>query len=142
MSQRLKEKILPREHKGKGFNKIYGNVSFKASCEHNIVQLQSLESNRITEKQINMIKFSSRKFVKRSGFFRGHMYADKAISKKPLEVRMGKGKGPFHHRIDKIMSGKILVELNMKSDDVTSKGLKILEGIQKKLPIRTLIKTI
>ena len=66
------------------------------------------------------------------------LLADVPVSKKPLEIRMGKGKGAVDHWIAKVVPGAHIIEIHELS---IVKAVKLLREIQKKLPIQTKIKT-
>lgn len=61
--------------------------------------LKSLDASRLTNRQIEAARIAMTRFMKREGKVWIRIFPDKPITKKPLEVRMGKGKGPLDHYV-------------------------------------------
>ena len=78
------------------------------------------------------------KIIKKFGQVKINIIADTPITKKPIEIRMGKGKGAVDHWISKITSGCILFEIETNSKILAVKALK---AAQLRLPINTKIVT-
>ena len=95
--------------------------------------LQAIECGRINSKQIEAARIAMTRHVKRGGRIWIRVFPDKPISKKPLEVRMGKGKGSVDHYVAPIKPGTMLFEM----DGVDKKLAKeAMELAAYKLPIR------
>jgi len=101
--------------------------------------LQATECGVITFEQINSIKLALKRHVKRKtgGKIIFRLYPYKLFTKKPKEVRMGKGKGTkVRYWGAEIKKGKILIEL---SDVLLSNARKFFHSVQVRLPINTRI---
>jgi large subunit ribosomal protein L16 len=96
--------------------------------------LKSLDNARITERQIESARIVISKFLKKGGKMWIRIFPDKPITKKPLEVRQGKGKGSVDHWVCVIQPGRILFEISGIPNDIAFKALK-LAGY--KLPVKT-----
>lgn len=98
--------------------------------------LKSLENSRITARQIESSRIVISKYLKRNGKIWIRIYPDKPITKKPIEVRQGKGKGDVEFWAALVQPGKILFEIGGVSQDIAIKALNLASY---KLPIKTLI---
>lgn len=96
--------------------------------------LKALENGRITSRQIESARIAMTRHMKREGAVWIRIFPDKPVTKKPQEVRMGKGKGAHDHWVALVQAGRIMFEL----DGVTSQVAKeALELAAQKLPIKT-----
>lgn len=96
--------------------------------------LKSLEHARITENQIEAARKVITKYLKRSGKLWIRLFANVPVTKKPTDVRMGKGKGPVEYYISRVSPGRILFEL----DNITEAQAKeAFEKATGKLPVST-----
>ena len=84
-----------------------------------------------------MIYANVRKPMKREAVVRIPLIADHPISKKPLEIRMGKGKGAIDRQVVKINPGNLLVEIKVRKNEFLTNAINTLKRLQKKLPILT-----
>ena len=101
-----------------------------------IYGLRALGSTRLTEIQIESMRRTVKKHLKKEGKFWLRVKGDRSVSQKPGEVRMGKGKGSHHHYISVVTSGMILLELG--GDDLSDKlARSVLDAVSAKLPILT-----
>ena len=98
--------------------------------------LKALERAYITQKQIESARRAITSLTKRNGKLWITMFPDKPITKKPLETRMGKGKGPLDHYAAVVKPGKIIFELHGVSRDVANEAFKRASS---KLPLKTKI---
>jgi large subunit ribosomal protein L16 len=98
--------------------------------------LKSLEPGRITSNQIEAARIAITRYIKREGKLWIRVFPDKPITKKPAEVRMGKGKGAPEYWVALCKPGKILFELDGIELDMAKKALNL--GAQK-LPLSTRI---
>ncbi len=100
--------------------------------------LKSLERGKITSRQIEAARRAMTRHVKRVGNIWIRMFPDTPITKKPLEVRMGKGKGNVEYWVCKIQPGKVLYEMEGVSEDVARQAFKLAAA---KLPVKTVFVT-
>lgn len=96
--------------------------------------IKALESTWITARQIEAARQATTRFMKREGQMWIRIFPDKPITKKPNEVRMGKGKGAPEGFVAPITPGRILFEIDGVPMDVAKEALRL--GAQK-LPIMT-----
>lgn len=96
--------------------------------------LQALEAGRITARQIEAARIAMTRYIKRGGQVWIKMFPDKPVTKKPLEVRMGSGKGSVDHYVAEIKAGRILYEMNGVKPEVAKEALTLAAA---KLPLRT-----
>ena len=96
--------------------------------------LKSVESGRINSRQIESARIAMTRFMKREGKVWIRIFPDKPITKKPQEVRMGKGKGALDHYVAQIQPGKILFEMDGVPLDVATEALRLAA---QKLPVLT-----
>ncbi|NBC08304.1 MAG: 50S ribosomal protein L16 [Bacteroidetes bacterium] len=96
--------------------------------------LKSMDGGRITNRQIEAARIALTRFMKREGKVWIRIFPDKPITSKPLEVRMGKGKGALDHYVAEIKPGRMLFELDGVSEDVAREALRLAA---QKLPVRT-----
>ena len=98
--------------------------------------LKTLEPGRITSNQIEAARIAITRYIKREGKLRIRVFPDKPITKKPAEVRMGKGKGAPEYWVALCKPGRILFELDGIQLEMAKKALNL--GAQK-LPFSTRI---
>jgi large subunit ribosomal protein L16 len=98
--------------------------------------LKALENGRLTPKQLETIRRIITRKMQRTGKVWFHIYPNLAITKKPKEVRMGKGKGAINLWVANIKQGKILVEISQIHLDLAK---EIFKTVAAKLPIKTLL---
>ena len=96
--------------------------------------IKSLDSHFITSRQIEAARIAATRHMKREGQLWIKVFPDKPITKKPLEVRMGKGKGAPDHFVAVIKPGRILFEIGGVPMDVAKEALRLAA---QKLPVRT-----
>ena len=96
--------------------------------------LKSLDSAFITNRQIESARIAMTRFMKREGNVWIRIFPDKPITSKPLEVRMGKGKGALDHYVAVVKPGKIMFELEGVSEKVAKEALRLAA---QKLPVLT-----
>lgn len=98
--------------------------------------LMALEPCWLTARQIEASRIVLAKKLRKNGKLWIRVFPDKPVSKKPLEVRMGKGKGAPEFWVAVIKSGRIIFEIEGLSDEVS---WAVLKEASSKLPIRTKI---
>jgi len=119
-----------KAHKGR----IHG-VS-KAGTELNFGQygLKALEPDRVTARQIEAARRALTRHMKRAGRVWIRVYPDVPVSKKPIEVRMGKGKGTPEYWVCRVKPGRILFEVDGIPLAVAKEALGLAAA---KLPVKT-----
>lgn len=100
--------------------------------------IQALECGRITARQIEASRIAITRCIKRGGKVWIRIFPDKPITRKPLETRMGKGKGNPEEWVAVIKPGRILFEMEGVQADIAIKALTLAKH---KLPIRVKILT-
>jgi large subunit ribosomal protein L16 len=126
-----------KQQKGKALNKIQGSsASGLTQLKFGSVGLKALTPGRLTAKQINAVRQCIHKRMKKLGRLKVNIFPHTPISKKPIEVRMGKGKGNVDHYVFKVNSGVILYEVETSFISVAIKALK---SGQIRLPLKTTI---
>lgn len=125
------KKIKFRRHQ-KG--RIKGMAQKGATISFGTFALKSMEPARIRSNQIEAARIAITRHVKREGKLWIRIFPDKPITKKPAEVRMGKGKGAPEYWVASIKPGRILFELDGVSFDLAKRALAL--GAQK-LPVST-----
>jgi large subunit ribosomal protein L16 len=111
-----------------------GNAKRGSSVAFGDFGLKSLEPAWITSRQIEACRVALSRKMKRDGRVWIRIFPDKPVSKKPLETRMGKGKGAPEFWVAVIKPGRILFEVSGVTRDVANDALKICSH---KLPIKT-----
>ena len=98
--------------------------------------IQALEPGWITSRQIEAIRRTIVRHMRRRGKYWIRVFPDKPVTAKPAETRMGKGKGAVDHWVAVVKPGRIIFEVAGVADDVAHEALR-LAGY--KLPIKTQI---
>lgn len=96
--------------------------------------IKSLDSNFLTSRQIEAARIAATRYMKREGQLWIKIFPDKPITKKPLEVRMGKGKGAVEYWAAVVKPGRILFEVAGVPADVAKEALRLAA---QKLPVKT-----
>ena len=96
--------------------------------------LKAMDTARITNRQIESARIAMTRYMKREGQVWIRIFPDKPITKKPQEVRMGKGKGALDHYVAVVKPGRILFELEGVSKEIAVEALRLAA---QKLPILT-----
>ena len=96
--------------------------------------LKTLDSHWITARQIEAARVAATRFMKREGQMWIRIFPDKPITKKPAEVRMGKGKGNVEYWAAVVKPGRIMFELDGVSEETAKEALRLAA---QKLPVRT-----
>ena len=96
--------------------------------------LQTLEPGRITANQIEAARIAMTRYIKRGGQVWIKIFPDKPVTRKPLETRMGKGKGDPAGWVAPVTPGRILFEVEGVSFDVAKEALRLAA---QKLPVKT-----
>jgi len=96
--------------------------------------LKAVARGRITARQIEAARRAMTRHIKRGGKIWIRIFPDTPISTKPLEVRMGKGKGNVDYWVAKVQPGSVLYEMEGVSEELAREAFKLAAA---KLPIRT-----
>jgi len=96
--------------------------------------LKVLENGWITARQIEASRVAMTRFVKRGGKIWVRVFPDKPITKKPTEVRMGKGKGNPEAWVAVVKAGRVLFEMEGVALDVAKEAMRLASH---KLPLKT-----
>ena len=110
-------------------------ISFRGfSLSNGMFGIKSLDSKFVTSRQIEAARIAATRFMKRQGQLWIKVFPDKPITKKPLEVRMGKGKGAPEYFVAVVKPGRILFEVSGVSHDIAKEALRLAA---QKLPVKT-----
>jgi large subunit ribosomal protein L16 len=132
MLQRPKKSKYKKNQKGKSFNKVNTLSTFK-NYYYNTLKVVSLSSGRISAYEIKSIKAIIRKGTRKKSIVKSNVFPYNPITKKPNEIRMGKGKGNISHFVFNSKKGDILFEIKTK----TRKKLQnVLNKVKKRLCIK------
>jgi large subunit ribosomal protein L16 len=96
--------------------------------------LKALGRGRITARQIESARRAMTRHIKRGGKIWIRIFPDKPITKKPLEVRQGKGKGNVEYWVAQVQPGRVLYEMEGVTEDVAREAFTLAAA---KLPIQT-----
>ena len=96
--------------------------------------IKSIDTKFITSRQIEAARIAATRHMKREGQLWIKIFPDKPITKKPLEVRMGKGKGAPEYFVAVVKPGRILLEVSGVAADVAKEALRLAA---QKLPVKT-----
>ena len=119
-----------KAHKGR----IHGRASRGESLNYGAYGLKAMEPERIISKQIEAARVSLTRFMKRTGKVWLRIFPNIPVSKKPTEVRMGKGKGSPEYWVCRVKPGRIIFEVDGVSEAVAKEALY---KASTKLPIKT-----
>lgn len=119
-----------KAHKGR----IHGNAKSASSVAFGSFGMKSLSPERVTARQIESARRVITRFVKRQGKLWIRIFPDIPVSKKPTEVRMGKGKGSPEYWVARVKPGRILFELEGVSEEIAREAF---EKASAKLPIKS-----
>ncbi len=119
-----------KAHKGR----IHGESKRGTALAFGSYGLKALEPERVTSRQIEATRRAVTRHMKRQGRVWIRVFPDTPVSAKPIEVRMGKGKGSVDRWIARIAPGRILFEIDGVSEDIALEALRLGAA---KLPIKT-----
>jgi large subunit ribosomal protein L16 len=119
-----------KQHKGRnrGLAQRGSSVSFGE------YGLKATGRGRLTARQIEAARRAMTRHVKRGGKIWIRVFPDKPITKKPLEVRQGKGKGNVEYWVAQIQPGRILYEMEGVNEDIAREAFRLAAA---KLPFST-----
>ena len=114
--------------------KMKGNSQRGYELSNGMFGIKSLDSSFITSRQIEAARIAATRFMKREGQLWIKIFPDKPITKKPLEVRMGKGKGAVEYQAAVVKPGKIMFDVGGVPLSVAKEALRLAA---QKLPVKT-----
>ena len=120
---RKQQKGRMKGYSNRGHRLAYGTFGIKV-----------LNSAWITSRQIEAARIAATRFIKREGKLWIKVFPDKPVTKKPAEVRMGKGKGAVEYWVAVVKAGRILFELDGVSKITATEALRLAA---QKLPVKT-----
>lgn len=132
--------LQPKRTKFRKFHKgrIRGLSKGGTTLNFGAYGLKALEPERITSRQIEAARRAMTRHMKRAGRVWIRIFPDLAISKKPTEVRMGKGKGTPEFWAARVAPGRVMFEIDGVTDEVAREALRLAAM---KLPIKTRVVT-
>jgi large subunit ribosomal protein L16 len=119
-----------KAHKGR----IHGIATSGTKLNFGQYGLKALEPDRVTARQIEAARRAMTRHMKRAGRVWIRIYPDVPVSKKPIEVRMGKGKGSPEYWVCRVKPGRIMFEIDGVSVQIAKEALALAAA---KLPIKT-----
>jgi len=119
-----------KAHKGR----IHGHATSAAELAFGQYGLKAMEPERVTARQIEAARRALTRHMKRSGQVWIRLYPDVPVTKKPLEVRMGSGKGAVELWVARVKPGRILFEVDGIPIEIAKEALTLAAA---KLPIKT-----
>ena len=130
--------LQPKRVKYRKVQKAKGNMSGNSQrgnqLSNGMFGIKSLDQNLLTSRQIEAARIAATRYMKREGQLWIKIFPDKPITKKPLEVRMGKGKGAVEYWAAVVKPGRILFEVGGVPLEVAKEALRLAA---QKLPVKT-----
>jgi len=114
--------------------KIKGNAKRGSLLSVGSFGLKTLEEGWITDRQIEAARIALTRHLKREGQVWINIFPDKPITKKPAEVRMGKGKGAPEYWVAVVQPGRIMFDADGVPLDTAREAMRLAAG---KLPVKT-----
>ena len=128
--------LMPKRVKHRKVQK--GRMKGKATRGNKVTYgeygLQTLEPGRITANQIEAARIAMTRYIKRGGQVWIKIFPDKPVTRKPLETRMGKGKGAPEYWVSVVRPGRILFEIGGVSEELAREAMRLAGN---KLPVKT-----
>lgn len=119
-----------KAHKGR----IHGVATSGNYLSYGSFGLKAMQPERLTARQIEAARRAITRHIKRQGRLWIRMFPDVPVSKKPLEVRMGSGKGAPEYYVCRVKPGKIMFELDGVPRQIAEEAFTLASA---KLPIKT-----
>lgn len=119
-----------KAHKGR----IHGKAKGGSKLNFGAFGLKALQPERVTARQIEAARRAMTRHMKRAGRVWIRVFPDVPVSKKPAEVRQGKGKGSVEFWICRVKPGRIMFEVDGVSADVAKRAFELAAA---KLPLKT-----
>jgi len=114
--------------------KIKGLAYKGSTIDFGSFALKSMDTAFITNRQIEAARIAMTRYMQRQGQVWIRIFPDKPITAKPLEVRMGKGKGAVDHWVATVKPGRIMFEMDGVSKEIAVEALRLAA---QKLPVKT-----
>ena len=114
--------------------RIHGNSKGNFALNYGSFGLKAMEPERVTSRQIEAARKAITRYLKRAGRMWIRIFPDVPVSKKPAEVRMGKGKGTPEFWVCRVKPGKIMFELDGVSEESAKEAFSLAAA---KLPLET-----
>ena len=111
-----------------------GNAGRGNQIAYGSYAIKSLQAEWLTARQIEAARIAATRYMKREGQMWIRIFPDKPITKKPAEVRMGKGKGAPEYWAAVVKPGRVLFELDGVSYEIAKEALRLAA---QKLPVTT-----
>ena len=118
--------------------RIHGLAKGGTTLNFGAFGMKALEPARVTARQIEACRRAITRHLKRVGRVWIRVFPDVPVSKKPAEVRMGKGKGSVEYWAARVHPGRIMFEIDGVPDDIARQALALGAA---KLPIKTKVVT-
>ena len=115
-----------KQQKGKSFRRINKNIDL-FQLKYGSIGLKALSHGRLSSKEIKTARQVVNKILKKKGFFKINVFPQTPVTKKPLEIRMGKGKGNVNTWVFKARPGMILLEIQTEFRSLALKALKLVQ---------------
>ena len=122
------------KHRKTQKGRMKGNTKRGATLAFGTFGLKAMDSVWLTNRQIESARQAMTRHMKREGNVWIRIFPDKPITKKPAEVRMGKGKGSPEYFAVRVSPGRIMFEINGVDEAVARKALELAAS---KLPVKT-----
>lgn len=119
-----------KQHKGRN----RGAATSGANVSFGEFGLKAVERGRITARQIEAARRAMTRHVRRGGKIWIRVFPDKPITRKPIEVRMGKGKGNVEFWVAQTQPGRVLYEMSGVPESVAREAFRLAAA---KLPVKT-----
>ena len=128
--------LMPKrvKHRKEQRGRMKGRAKGGAEVSFGEFGLQALEPAWITNRQIEAARIAMTRFIKRGGKVWIRIFPSKPVTKKPLEVRMGSGKGNVEKWVAVVKPGRVMFELDGVSEEIAREAMRLASH---KLPIKT-----
>ena len=110
-----------KQHKGR----IHGNAKGGYDINFGSYALKAIEPDRVNARQIEAARRALTRHMKRQGRVWIRIFPDVPVTAKPIEVRMGKGKGSVDRWVAKIKPGRVMFEVDGVAEDVAMEALRL-----------------
>ena len=127
----MPKKVKHRKHHR---GRMKGGAKGATEVSYGDYGIQALEPGWITARQIEAARIAMTRHIKRGGRIWIRIFPDKPITNKPLEVRMGSGKGNVEYWVAEIQPGRMLYEMEGVSEELAREAFRLAAA---KLPVKT-----
>ena len=128
--------LMPKKvrHRKQHRGRMRGNSKGMTEVTFGEYGIQALEPGWITARQIEAARIAMTRHIKRGGKTWIRVFPDKPVTKKPIEVRMGKGKGNVEFWVAKVQPGSMLYEMEGVPREIAQEAFRLAAS---KLPVKT-----